>query len=248
MIKGIIFDLGSTLMRFAGVWEETDQIATANLAAFLKTQGIAVGENFREQFLLDRKRHWQSAEDHGRECRVEEALRDTLFQMGTFSTNGFLPRATETYFAEMEKHWQEYPDALETLQALKTRGLRQGLLSNADDVGLVHRECAKLGFTAYLDPIHSSAEEPRWRKPDPRVFHLISDAWQIAPNEIVMVGDAPRYDVLGAHRAGMCAILIDRGDNAVWQQIPDELKDDPHIQPDATVKTLTEIPSLIGQW
>ena len=245
MIRGVIFDLGSTLMYFDGAWEEADNISNANLIEFLKTQGIAISENFREQFLLDRRRHWQSAEDHGIEARVEEALRDTLFQMGVFSTDGFLLPAVESYFAEFEKRWRAYRDAVDILRELCARGLRVGLISNADDVGLVQRECANLGFTPFLDPIISSAAEPRWRKPDPRIFHLVADAWQLPPQEIAMVGDAARYDVLGARRAGMRGILIDRGDNAPWQKIPDELKDDPHIQPDATISTLSQLVGVI---
>jgi putative hydrolase of the HAD superfamily len=245
MIKGIIFDLGSTLMYFDGKWSDVDNLANTSLVAFLKAQGIAVAENFQEQFLLDRRRHWQGAEDHGTEARTEEALRDTLFQMGVFSTDGLLPRAIENYFAEFEKRWRAYPDAIETLQTLRARGMRVGLISNADDVGTVHRLCANLGFTPFLDPLISSAAEPRWRKPDPRIFHLVADAWQLAPSEIAMVGDAARYDVLGAHRAGMRGILIDRGDNAPWQKIPDELANDPHIQPDATVANLAQVLDVI---
>lgn len=254
MIRGVIFDLGSTLMYFDGKWEDADNLSNANLIEFLKSRDVAVGENFQEQFLLDRRRHWQSAEDHGIEARVEEALRDTLFQMGIslqagsrLSTDDLLPRAVETYFAEFEKRWRAYPDAVDTLRELCARGMRVGLISNADDVGLVQRECASLGFAPFLDPIISSAGEPRWRKPDPRIFHLVADTWQLAPNEIAMVGDAAAYDVLGARRAGMRGILIDRGDNAPWQKIPDDLKDNPHIQPDATIRALAEIPILIAK-
>lgn len=247
MIRGVIFDLGSTLMYFDGIWEEVDQRANLNLTVFLKTRGVTVANNFREQFLLDRKRHWQSAEDHGTEARTEEALRDTLFQMGVFSTDGFLPEATAIYFAEFEKCWHAYPDAVDTLRELQARGLRLGLISNADDVGLVYRLSARLGFTPYLDPIISSAAEPRWRKPDPRIFDLVADAWNMPPGEIAMVGDAARYDVLGAHRAGMRGILVDRGDNAPWQNIPDALKADAHILPDATIRELAELPILLAR-
>jgi FMN phosphatase YigB (HAD superfamily) len=60
-----------------------------------------------------------------------------------------------------------------------------------------------------------------------------------------MVGDAVRYDVVGAHRAGMRSILIDRGDLAPWQNIPDEMANDPTVRADAKVASLTEIPAVI---
>jgi len=85
----------------------------------------------------------------------------------------------------------------------------------------------------------------RIRKPDPRAFYLISDAWQIAPSDIAMVGDSPQYDILGAHRAGMHAILIDHDEDFWWQKIPDDRANDPALRADVTVKTLAEIPSVI---
>jgi FMN phosphatase YigB (HAD superfamily) len=134
------------------------------------------------------------------------------------------------------------------VQELARRGLRLGLISNADDDGLVRRQIQHAGFEPYLSPILSSAQEPRWRKPDPRIFHLVSDAWQIAPSNIVMVGDAPMYDVLGAHRAGMKAIWIGRNEGRPWQKIPDVLANDPDVRADKIVHALAEIPNMIENW
>jgi len=245
MIKGVIFDLGGTLMYFEGQWEQVAQPSTDALVAFLKSNGIAVADTFPARFLEQRERGWKLAEETSIEHTVADALRDTLTQMGHLSFDGLLPRAVETYFALGEARWTAYPDAVATLHALQARGLRVGLISNADDDGLVHRQVERLGFAPYLSPVLSSAAEPRWRKPDPRIFHLVSDAWQLPPAELAMVGDVARYDILGAHRAGMRGILIDRGENVAWRKTPDELADDPAIQPDATVRTLAEIPGVI---
>ena len=105
----------------------------------------------------------------------------------------------------------------------------------------------RLGFTPYLNPALSSAMPHRIRKPDPRALHLLSDAWQLPPRGIVMVGDSPQYDILGSHRAGMRAILVERGENFWWQKIPDALANDPALRADAIVKTLAEIPSVVEQ-
>ncbi len=247
MIRGIIFDLGSTLMYFAGKWEDVDQQSTASLVAFLRTNGVAVEDTFPALFLQHRKRGWKLTEETGLEHTVEDALRDALAQMGDFSLDGLLPRAVAAYFALGEACWHAYPDAVATLQELTRRGLRVGLISNADDDGLVHRAVERLGFAPYLSPVLSSAAEPRWRKPDPRIFHLVSDAWQLPPADIAMVGDAARFDILGAHHAGMRGILIERGENAPWQKIPDELANDPAVRADATVRALAEIPGVIAK-
>ncbi len=249
MIRGIIFDLGSTLMYFDGKWEEIDARGRAAVAAFLTTNGIRVPDDFAARFVEQRKIGWKLAEETLIERTVADALHQTLTQIGLASPDGLVPRSIEKYFLEGETfNWRAYPDALESLQALRARGLRAGVISNADDVGIVHRACARLGFAPYLDPIRSSAEEPRWRKPDPRIFHLVADAWRIAPREIAMVGDATRYDIVGAHRAGMRAILIDRGDNAAWQKIPEDKVNEPEWKADAVVKALVEVKEVIGKW
>jgi len=245
MIRGIIFDLGWTLMTYNGDWRQVSEVAYQNVVEFLNANGIRVGEDFPAQFHAARERGWKRAEETGVEQTVEDALREVLGNLGYHSLDGIAPRAVEIYFAEHEKRWVAYPDALATLQELARRGLRLGLISNADDVGLVHRQVQKLGFAPYLSPVLSSAQEPRWRKPDPRIFHLVSAAWQMTPSEIVMVGDAPMYDVLGAHRAGMKAIWIERDEGGSWQKIPDDRMNDPMVHAEAVVKTLVEIPKVI---
>ncbi len=248
MIRGIIFDLGSTLMYFEGEWKEVFTRATAAVAAFLNERGVPVGDDFAARFLAQRQVGWKLAEETGVEQTIGDALGKTLAQSGLASPDGLLPRAVEAYFTVESAHWRAYDDALATLQQLARRGLRLGVISNADDDALVHRAVARLGFAPYVAPVLSSAAEPRWRKPDPRIFHRVSDAWRIAPSGIVMVGDAPAYDVLGAHRAGMRAIWIDRAEGKVWQKIPDALASDPAVRAEATVKALAEIPGVVGSW
>lgn len=248
MIQGVIFDLGWTLSQYHGNWNDVNPIAYKNAAEFLQTRGIAVADDFAFQFHAARERGWKRADEIGVEHTVEDALRATLAAQGHTNLDGIAGQAVRVFFEEHEKHWIPYDDALATVQTLAQRGLRLGLISNADDVGLVYRQLDRAGFTKYFSPALSSASEPRWRKPDPRIFHLISDAWHITPSEIAMVGDAPIYDVLGAHRAGMKAIWIDRNEGGWWQRIPDAMKDDPAMHADAIVHSLSEIPQAIANW
>jgi len=88
----------------------------------------------------------------------------------------------------------------------------------------------------------------RFRKPDPRALQLIADAWHLPPAEIVMVGDLPQYDILGAHRAGMRAILVARNDIGGWQPVPPEHASDPAWHADAMVRTRREILDLIEKF
>lgn len=246
MVKGVIFDLGWTLTTYEGDWNVVNGPAYKKVAAFLSEKGLSVPENFPALFHAARERGWKRADETGVEQTVEDALRETYTLLGMPSLDGIASQAVRVFFQEHEPHWVAYSDALPTLQELAKLGLRIGLISNADDVDLVHRQVDKSGFRPYMSPVLSSAAEPRWRKPDPRIFHLISDEWKISPSEIVMVGDAPMYDVLGAHRAGMKAIWLNRNEGRAWQKIPDALANDPAIRADAIVHSLLEVPNVIS--
>ncbi len=246
MIRGIIFDLGWTLMRYDGDSQEANRVAIQRLADFLSTHNLRVGDDFPDVFQAARQARWKRADETCIEQPIDDALRDALAAYGyTEFPNGLVSRAVRVFYAEHEPRWLAYPDALDTLRALHARGLRLGLYSNADDDGLVQHCVVRLGFAPYLNPVLSSAMPHRLRKPDPRALRLITDAWNLAPQETVMVGDSPAYDVLGAHRAGMRAILVARGESHWWQQIPPEHADDPAWHADVTVQSLAEILEVI---
>ncbi len=241
MIQGIIFDLGNTLIHTQTKFEASNQIGTDAAADFLRASGIALPADFGARWLDQRRLGWKRADETHVEQTVEDALAATLAQIGVASRDGIVPRAVEAYFRAGDSGWVPYPEALATVQTLRARGLRVGLISNADDVGIVHRAVERFGFKPYLDPVWSSAEAPRWRKPDARIFLRVADAWGIAPAQIAYVGDTVRYDVVGAHRAGMRALLVDRGENFAWQKTPAELAQDAAAIPEATIASLNEI-------
>jgi HAD superfamily hydrolase (TIGR01662 family) len=239
-IRGIVFDLGNTLMYWEGDDQERNSRANSALVLFLSAHGIDVGEDFLPLFHAARADGWKVAEETNMEHTVEEALKTVLDQLGHTCRNGLLTRAADSFFMADEAYQRAYPEVLETLGQLKASGLHVGLISNADDDGLVQRAVVHLGMAPFIDPIVSSAGL-KWRKPNPRIFHYVADRWGLPADQIAMVGDAPKYDILGAHNAGMKGILVDRGEGHWWQQIPEEFKNDPSIQPDLTVHNLTEI-------
>jgi FMN phosphatase YigB (HAD superfamily) len=49
-------------------------------------------------------------------------------------------------------------------------------------------------------------------KPDRRIFEVALELAGVVPHEALHVGDQPRSDALGATRAGMHALLLDRLD------------------------------------
>lgn len=99
------------------------------------------------------------------------------------------------------------PGAVEALRRLRTEGVRLAIVSN-----LLHqsgpgarRLLRKVGIGRFFSVTVFSSEHP-WAKPRPEPFRFALRALGAGPGESVHVGDL-RYDVEGAARAGMRAIV-----------------------------------------
>src|SRR5690606_8076650 len=96
-----------------------------------------------------------------------------------------------------------------------------------------NRQKTKIGdrFSFWL-----AADQVGVRKPDPRIFRMAAAAADCHPRELVHVGDEIEADVLGAKRAGVRAVLLDR--HGRMDGAP----------ADAVIRSLTELPDLIRRW
>lgn len=103
--------------------------------------------------------------------------------------------------------WVDFPETKGILDLLRGRGLRLGVVSNATD--LVRRVLENLDLTKHFDFIIVSSEVGV-NKPSPRIFRIAAEKAKTSPNRMIYVGDKLSTDVMGASRAGMNAILIDR--------------------------------------
>jgi len=114
------------------------------------------------------------------------------------------------YFARPDS-WALYPEVLETLSALKQRGLILDVLSNFDSrlIRILHG----LGAGQWFGDIIISSRAGH-AKPDRRVFAAALAKHGLEPNSAAHVGDSEENDLCGANDAGLKGILIDRdGEN-----------------------------------
>jgi len=105
------------------------------------------------------------------------------------------------------KNWVAFPDARPLLEDLKKRDFKIGLVSNATD--LARKVMDNLDLSKYFD-IMILSEEVGLRKPDPKIFLKAADEVGVHPSRAIHIGDRLAVDVLGAKKAGMNAVLIDR--------------------------------------
>lgn len=200
-VRAVLFDAGGTLIHVDG--ERVCRAAGIDFdaAAFRKAEGEAVAAVRR--LVLERP-------------GSRDAERVPLYMTTLVSRLG-LPEETACREAAVRvaaEHrrsnlWSRAADdAAETLSALRGRGYRIAVVSNAD--GRVRGLLEAAGLSPHLEFVVDSAEVGV-EKPDPRIFHAATERLNLSPDECAYVGDIYEIDVLGAERAGLEAVLVGDG-------------------------------------
>jgi putative hydrolase of the HAD superfamily len=98
------------------------------------------------------------------------------------------------------------PGAVETLTALRERGLRTGLITVcSEDVALLWPETKFHG----LFDVEVFSATCGLRKPDPRIYRLALDQLGVEAEQAMFVGDGANDELAGAERVGMTAVGVE---------------------------------------
>jgi putative hydrolase of the HAD superfamily len=230
VLRAVLFDWGDTLMEFRFDEELMDTAFRAGLEALRRDDlGPAddIRTHFREQF---EPMFWVPGTLE--EIEYPGLIRETLGHFGVEVSDEELRRFLE---AEHEA-WQPARVLGATthalLEALRARGLKLGLVSNAFDPGwLLHRDLEQMGIAQRIDFAVFSSEVGK-RKPHPEIFERALTALGAAPEESLFVGDRLFEDVRGARELGMTTV------QALWFRA-DENPDG--AEPDHQAFTQTDV-------
>jgi HAD superfamily hydrolase (TIGR01509 family) len=129
-------------------------------------------------------------------------------------------------------------DCLETLHALRDRGLILSLVSNIDQ-DYLEPMLRSLGLNSLLDH-WTSSEEAESCKPDPNIFHHALRKAGCREEEVMFVGDSRVHDIQGARAVGITTVLITEEGGV--SQLDDE---DFDAQPDHVIASLSELLHLV---
>jgi putative hydrolase of the HAD superfamily len=112
----------------------------------------------------------------------------------------------DAYHAEQNLWEVPLPGVPEALAALRARGLRLVVVSNAN--GTLRKKLDRLDLARHFDVILDS-HVVGVEKPDRRIFEIALEAARVEPGAAVHVGDLYEVDVVGARAAGVAAVLVD---------------------------------------
>ena len=241
MIQAVIFDLGGTLLEFNPrhvPWLEWERLGLEQACRYLIEQGHALPQETFVAHLSDGlPERWERAAQGGDNLRLGDVLRETCAAFGAAPRDDEIEGAIARYIAPLDQGVVLFDDALDTLRALRARGLKLGLVSNTMWPARYHQdELDRFGLAPYLDHTVFSADVGVW-KPQPGIYRLSLDALDVDAAEALFVGDMPEHDIVGAQGVGM------RG---VYKQNKAFVPDGVH--PDAVIARLGELLPLVERW
>lgn len=208
-VTAVFFDFGGTLLIM-----RRDRI----ISRILSEEGYAVEAEQVHSAYFSVEPSW--LEEYGDKKMTGEETEEAYRRLDAMIFRLLFPGSTGTetdrVSALMRLGWPRveksvplelYPDALPTLDVLKSQGYSLGLVSNAPPNTMNVVE--KLGLTKYF-PVVLISGVVGVSKPNPEIFRMALARAGAGPESAVHVGDVYEADVVGARNAGIKGILLDR--------------------------------------
>jgi FMN hydrolase / 5-amino-6-(5-phospho-D-ribitylamino)uracil phosphatase len=223
-IRALCFDLDNTLWDVWPVIRRAEQamydflalryprvVAKLTVEAMraAREQTAAAYPQMRHDFTFLRM---QTLRDHAHEFGYAENMAEEAFE-------AFIQARNEVVL---------YDDVLPALEELRSR-YRLFTASNGNaDLG-------KIGLAHYFER-SIAARHVGALKPDPAIFHKVIEGTDLDLDQVAYVGDDPELDIVGARRAGMQAVWVNR-EGSSW---PADL-----MPPAWSVRSLSELAPLL---
>ena len=207
--RAILYDAGRTLLRprpeASDIWDFLSRQLGIDLARKRKLPDV--GHFFYARLGLDGLGAYDS--DARARSFWSEYYAEALLDAGVDLPREELASAGDAVYDwyQQPEQWEPYPEVPEALRRAHERGLVQGVVSDwgTDLVPLLHAH----QVTLYLDFVVASAAVGT-AKPHPDIFRYALARAELAPDDVIYVGDSYVSDVLGARTVGIAAVLIDR--------------------------------------
>ena len=213
-IRAVLFDLDDTL--FAHRAAAADGIvAHARSLGEPYAVADAAAEAAEWHRLEEHHYHRYLAGDIGFDEQRWHRAREYAARHGVPLTDDDAPVWWAGYFERYVESWRLHEDAVPCLDELERgiRGVAFGIITNGE-LDFQLRKIDATGIRARFATIVASGDVGV-TKPDARIFELACERLGVQPQEAAYVGDRLGTDAIGAARAGLTGIWIDRYDAEV---------------------------------
>lgn len=198
-IKGVIFDYGGTIDSRGVHWSEV-------IWDSYRAAGIPVSkEQFRDCYVFAERELAKTRHIYPEHNFYDLLLIKMRIELGNLAENGLLPdgfplekKAEETAGFCYAKAKESIEEARPTLEFIRSK-MPMVLVSNF--YGNVETVLADFDLLKYFSRIIESAVVGI-RKPDPRIFALGVDALGLKPENVLVIGDSYKKDIVPSESLG----------------------------------------------
>ena len=232
----ILFDLDDTLLAFDLVsetaWDKAVDI-------FIQNSKINIGkEILLKKLHTTRQWYWADPERHriGRKNIIQARREIVKFALKEYDyiNNDEFTKLADDYSHIHEELWYLFGGVEETLQKLKNKGIKLGIMTN----GTTESQRGKLkrfDIEKYFDYIFIEGEAG-YGKPDVKIYEYMLQETKINSDKIIMVGDNLIWDIEPPQKLGIYTIWI----NTKGAQLENF-----NIKPDKIIMKISDIVDLI---
>ena len=207
-LTDLVFDLYGTLV---DIHTDEDGAAWDKAALYFGFYGAhytpaALKEAFRRRMAAQQISAGQSYECFP-EIPFEGVMADLFLAAGvTDNADALGVNAAQVFRIAAIEYLRLYPGVTEALAALRKKGYRLWLLSNAQQVFTAY-ELRCVGLGEQLDGIYLSSDY-RCRKPDVRFYRALLEEQRLDPAGCLMIGNDRETDIAGAKAAGLATLYM----------------------------------------
>lgn len=238
MLKGILFDLGGTLYSYARLGDATRETLVRLAQEIGGTDPGSLLTHYREANAAADRLYAEQP------CYLYRDYFRTIF-------DDLMHRIGRPELRDHFEWFEEYQrvmlitamtikdDCHETLQALSRDGLYLSVVSNADE-NMLHPLIARARLQQYLQH-WTSSEAARSNKPDRRFFEIALQKADLAPDEVLFVGDSLEQDIRGAQSLGLRTVLVSEFEGPAPMHIGGV-----DVKPDYEIRKLKELLPIVA--
>lgn len=236
--KVVFFDMGNTLLHFhfGKTDDEKDTIGIKYLTEFLKQYNCKIEfDDVKKNFFDVWKKVMPLRKINHTEYEVEYYLNSFLKKYNVYLDLDICIKAMDTFYTEYRNNIWIEENIHRTLESIKEKGYRIGVISNSSLYDEVMINCfEKVQLAKYID-IFTFSYYLKICKPKEQIFEIAMDRMKVSPEEAIMIGDNLKNDIEPAQKVGLTGIWFN-GDLTI---------NNTYIKPDNEILKLEDLIELL---